>query len=221
MTVNRISERIGRIISGGFYAALEAVEEATPDLIMKQAIKEADEAILEVKAELGAVIAERHQANKMMASISDKHTVLGDQIAIALDQGRDDLAAVAVKKQLELEAMLPDWEARLQTAEEAMRELENYIDQLEGKRADMKNELHDFLEVQKDQQAENVMNTGGGINGLHKANQKMDRAVSAFDRAGGSYHAGSGDDASLKELEKLVADAAVQNRLEKLKAERG
>ena len=40
-----LSSRVGRIISGGLNAILDAVEDAAPDAIMEQYIREIDDAI--------------------------------------------------------------------------------------------------------------------------------------------------------------------------------
>ena len=44
--------RVGRIISGDFNSLVDAVENAAPEVVMEQAIREVDSAIDEVRAEL-------------------------------------------------------------------------------------------------------------------------------------------------------------------------
>ena len=61
-----IGRRVGRLVSGGFNALLNAVENSAPDVIMQQAIREVDEAIDDVRAELGKVIASKHLASSRL-----------------------------------------------------------------------------------------------------------------------------------------------------------
>ncbi|MDH3763867.1 MAG: PspA/IM30 family protein, partial [Gammaproteobacteria bacterium] len=51
-----IANRVGRIISGSLNALVDAVENAAPETVMEEAIREIDGAIDEVRTELGRVV---------------------------------------------------------------------------------------------------------------------------------------------------------------------
>ena len=55
-----LSSRVGRIISGSFHALVDAVENAAPENVMEQAIREIETAIADVRVDLGKVEAQRH-----------------------------------------------------------------------------------------------------------------------------------------------------------------
>ena len=50
-----LASRVGRIIAGGFHALVDAVENAAPESVMEQAIREIESAIADVRADLGKV----------------------------------------------------------------------------------------------------------------------------------------------------------------------
>lgn len=58
-----ISTRVTRLVSGSLHALLDAMEQAAPEAAMAQAIREVEQVIDEVRAELGRVLASRHVAD--------------------------------------------------------------------------------------------------------------------------------------------------------------
>ncbi len=100
----KITGRVSRIISGGFNALLDAVENAAPEAVMEQALREIDEAIEEVRNELGKVIADKHMANSRLIQVNGKCEELAEKIERAVEENRDDLAEVAISQQLDIEA---------------------------------------------------------------------------------------------------------------------
>ena len=79
-----ISGRVGRIISGSLNAILDAVENTAPEAVMEQSIREVDDAIEDVKGELGRVIAAKHLANKKLSDRNCQYEDLTGKIEIAL-----------------------------------------------------------------------------------------------------------------------------------------
>ena len=73
-----IAARVARIVSGSVHALLDAVEDATPEATMAQAVREVDQVIDEVRAELGRVEAAKHlvttQLNKLNTENEHLHT---------------------------------------------------------------------------------------------------------------------------------------------------
>jgi len=214
--MSKLADRIGRLISGGVNAAVEAVEDASPTLIMEQSIREVEEAITEVKAELGRAVAERHQANKKLADLNNKHDELKGQIEVALSKGRDDLASSAISKQMDLEAQIPVVEARITESDEAINELEGYVEALKGKLSEMREELSHFKQNKSEQEGASVIDAVGNPSALNNTNSKIDKAQAAFDRA----HSNSdvqGDSKDLNELKTLARDHEIEERLKAFK----
>ena len=144
-----ISARVGRLVSGSINALVDAVENAAPEVVMEQAIREIDEAIDEVRAELGRVIASKHLANTRLMQENNKHDDLAEKIQLAVKQGRDDLAEAAIAQQLDIEAQIPVLENTIGEASAQEKELEGYINALQAKKREMRKELQEFSEARR------------------------------------------------------------------------
>jgi len=220
--MTNIASRVSRLISGSVNAAIDAVENMSPEMVMEQAIREVEVAMAEVRAELGKATAERHLASKKLADNSSKHEELASQIEVAVAEGRDDLASAAISRQMDLEAQVPVLEQTVADAAEREKELEGYIDALKGKRAEMQEELKAFKARQAERPENTVIDASGNPSSGHEINQKIDRASAAFDRASG--HAAdmlgtsSQDAAAMAELKDLARKSEVEKRLAAMKA---
>jgi phage shock protein A len=222
----KITGRVGRIISGGFNAIIDAVENAAPEAVMEQALREVDDAIAEVRTELGKVIANKHLANSRMTQVNNKCEELAEKIEIAVEQNRDDLAEVAISQQLDVEAQIPILETQLAELSNTEKELEGYISALKGKKGEMKEELRLFKESRKQTV---VGGPGTAASSDGSIENKVSKAESAFDRVlenttGFSSGAGAADRntaAAMSELEDMAKKNRVQERLAAIKGKRG
>ena len=96
MMTEGLINRVKRLVSGGVNSMVDAVESAAPETVMKEAIREIDSAIDEVRDELGLAIANKHHASKRLMEANAKHEDLAEKLRLAVDQGRDDLAEAAI-----------------------------------------------------------------------------------------------------------------------------
>lgn len=136
--------RVGRIVSGGAHALIDALEEVMPDALGQQALREVDQAIDEVRAELGRAIAARHLAAKRLTEQSSRHDDLSAQIELALSQDREDLVRAALEHQLDIEAQVPVLETAVADAAQRQAELEGYLAALQATRREMAEDLTDL-----------------------------------------------------------------------------
>ncbi|MFV1850721.1 MAG: PspA/IM30 family protein [Thalassospira sp.] len=215
-----LSSRVGRIISGGLNAILDAVEDAAPDAVMEQSIREIDDAIEEVRSELGRVIATKHLANKKLSDKNSEHEDLAEKIEIALSEGREDLAEFAVSHQLDIEAQIPVLEQSIAEAAEKERELEGYVAALQARKREMKEELKRFRDARsaaKIDASADAANPSIG-HGVSQATRAFERVM---ERQGG-ISTGSMTEpktaAQLQELEKLARQNRVNERLAAIKS---
>ncbi|MEM6834407.1 MAG: PspA/IM30 family protein [Sphingomonadales bacterium] len=218
--------RVGRIVSGGVNALVDALEGAMPETVMQESMREVDDVIADVRAELGKVIAERHLANKQLIEKSSRHGELTDQIGVALEEGREELAQAAVEKQLDIEAQTPVLEATIGDLTSTEKELEGYIEALKAKRREMETEFQALLKAKASQPgaASASASTPGS-----SADTRAERATSAFDRMlakNGAMGVGGIDakrEADLAELDQLARQNRVKERLAQFKsrAEKG
>lgn len=217
-----IASRVGRLVSGGFNALVNAVEDAAPITLMEEAIREVDSAIDEVRAELGQVIANKHLASKRLVEENRKHGDLSERIELAVKEGRDDLAEVAIAQQLDIEAKIPVLEAAIEDDAAKEKELESYVSALKAKRREMEEELLSFKAAQKASTGESRGSAkGSDVDG------KMEKATAAFDRvinrsSGMPGMSGPEDRATaaqMAELEELSRKNAIKDRLARVKQE--
>lgn len=213
-----IASRVGRIISGSVHALLSAVENAAPEASMEQAIREVDEVIDEVRAELGRASANRHLASSRLMEENRRHDELAAQIEVAVTSGRDDLAEAAIARQLDIEAQVPVLEQAIGEAGNKEKELQGYLSALQAKRRDMQEALAQFI-------ASRAASTAAA-EVVNPATAKLERAESAFDRvlarqtgvAGSTARMNAETAAKLSELNELARKNRIQERLAAAKA---
>ena len=217
----KLTGRVGRIISGTFHALIDAVENAAPEVVMEQAVREIDDAIDEVRVELATVIANKHLANSRLMQVNNKCEDLAEKIELAVSQERDDLAEVAISQQLDIEAQMPVLETQISDLSSEEKELESYITALQGKKREM---LEDLRLYKESQQKSNQPNSATGVTS-NTIDQKVGKAESAFDRimgiSGGRSAIDKDSAQAMSELEDLARKNRIQERLAAIKKNKG
>ena len=99
-----IFARVSRLLSATVEDAVDRVEQAGGDSVMREAIREADRAIDQVKAELETTMSRRLQAARQQKMLMERAEELTTKAKFALDQGREDLAEAALSRQVDFEA---------------------------------------------------------------------------------------------------------------------
>ena len=214
-----LSRRVGRLVSGGFHALIDAAENLAPEAVMNESIREIERAVDEVRAELGKVLAQKHLAAKKMADESNRHEALSDQIRAAVAAERDDLAESGIAEQMDIEARLPVLENTIADCAAHEKELEGFIAALQAKKREMQQQLQDWRSAQQSAAADGGA-TGGNIERIAR---NAEKSGNAFDRIMGRQNAvHSSSDAAqlakLKELEDLSRSNRIAERLAALKA---
>jgi len=216
-----LSARVGRVIAGSVHALLDRIEDAAPEAAMEQALREVDKVIDEVRHELGTMAANRHLAQQQHATLNRQHTQLAEQIEQAIDQGREDLARAGVARQLDIEAQIPVLEKSLAELSGNETELTGYVNALLAKRREMTSALENFRSARKIA-ASSVPQAAGA----RRSEARMESASGAFDRVY-QRHAGLSPAAAgasleqaarLKELDEMVRNNQIEERLAKLRA---
>ncbi|WP_444936884.1 PspA/IM30 family protein [Microbulbifer sp. JMSA004] len=212
-------KRISRLISVSANAVVDSVEATAPESVMEQAIREVDDAIADVRDQLGKVEASKYLNSRALSDENARHKRLAEQIDIAINEGRDDLAEVAIAKQMDIEAQLPILEKAINENEIEIKELGSYILALQGKKREMREQLQEFIAANK-----KVSNrvTADEYGRDRKPKAQVEQATDAFNRAVGNTAIStfdSGIDASkLAELEEFARNNRVKERLAKIKS---
>ena len=215
--------RVKRLVSGGINTLVDAVENVSPETVMKEAIREIEGATAQVRDELGKVIANKHLASTRLMDANAKHEELSGKIQLALGEGRDDLAEAALGRQLDLEAQIPVLENAIKDASHEQVELEGYISALQARMREMEEELATFRTSRESAE------TGGGLpnrSALDQPEQVASSAETAFNRVMRSTTGLPGlapgerqSTAKLAELDRLSRDTRVRERLAALKGD--
>ena len=223
MSENLVS-RVKRLVSGGVNSIVDAVENASPETVMAEAIRDVDGAIDQVRDQLGKVVANKHLANSRLMAANEKHENLNERIELAIHEGRDDLAEAAIARQLDLEAQIPVLESAIKDASAEEADLEGYVAALRARKREMEDDLQAFQTNLADE-------TRGGTTAVdpasNKTERKIENAEAAFNRAmrataglPGLMPADHHNSAKLSELENLARDNRIRERLATLKASR-
>lgn len=215
-----LKTRVGRVIAGGVHALLDKIEDLNPHAAMEQAIREADGVIDEVRHELGTVSANRHLAQQQHAKLNRSHEELRDQIAQALGAQRDDLARAAVSRQIDIEAQIPVLETTLADLARQEQELQGFTAALLAKKREMQEALAEFRKSRA--ATESAAQPVGQAN----VEQRLGKVADAFDKIyqrqtglDGTPQAASLEQAArLSELEQLVRDHKIAERMAQIKA---
>lgn len=216
-----LSRRVGRLVSGGFHALIDAAENLTPEAVMNESIREIERAVDEVRAELGKVLAQKHLAAKKMADESNRHEAIDANLQAAVDAGRDDLAEAGIAEQMDIEARLPILENTIADCAAQEKELEGFIAALQAKKREMQQQLQDWRAAQ--QSMGTGKTAGGNGSDLNRIARDAEKSGNAFDRVMGrqnSVHSSTdaAQLAKLKELEDLSRNNRIAERLAALKA---
>ena len=216
-----LSRRVGRLVSGGFHALIDAAENLAPEAVMNESIREIERAVDEVRAELGKVLAQKHLAAKKMADESNRHEAIDANLQAAVDAGRDDLAEAGIAEQMDIEARLPILENTIADCAAQEKELEGFIAALQAKKREMQQQLQDWRAAQ--QSMGTGKTAGGNGSDLNRIARDAEKSGNAFDRVMGrqnSIHSSTdaAQLAKLKELEDLSRNNRIAERLAALKA---
>ena len=218
-----VLKRVKRLVSGKIEDGVDAMERAGGTSVMREAIRETERAIEDVKAERDEVATRRLQAVRQQKLYVDRLESLNEKAQYALNEGREDLARAALSRQVDYEAQIKHLEKTEANAAEQERSWEETLAQLDMRLAMMEEELKAFESAQ----AEMGIDSDTGSQTSRKASRKIDRAESAFNRAmagaGGAAGISSGDvkvASSLAELETMQRDQVISDRLAALKVKK-
>ena len=187
--------------------------------MMRQAVREIDQVMSEVRVDLGKVEAAKHLITTQLNKLNSENEQLATQIDTALGRGEENLARAGIERQIIIDDQMPVLQRSLAEQQEKGGELEGYITALLAKRREMEGALQDYLASV--QQPTGSM-SGGTSRAGHES--RVENAQSAFDRVLArqtgvtGLRAAGGDAQKLQELRDLSRRNRVEERLAQLKA---
>ncbi len=117
--------RVKRMVSASVYDTVDAMERAGGTSVMREAIREVDRIVDEVKSERDQATAARLQAVRLQGLYKERLETLQEKAEFAIDQGREDLAEAALIRQVEFEDQIE----ALHKAEEEAGEKERHLEE--------------------------------------------------------------------------------------------
>src|SRR3954454_14832426 len=145
-----IFTRASRVLSGSVEDAVDRLEQAGGDAVMREAIREADRAIDQVKAELQSTMARRLQAARQQKMLTEHADELTTKAKFALGEGREDLAEAALSRQVDFEAQAKKLDAVQQQAREEEKRLDDGLVALNARKRQMEDALQAYLVSQRE-----------------------------------------------------------------------
>lgn len=215
-----IFARVSRLLSATVEDAVDRMEQAGGDAVMREAIREADRAIDEVKAQLESVMARRLQAARQRKMLTERVGELTEKASFALKEGREDLAEAALSRQVDFEEHARKFDNVEQQARSEEQRLEDGLAALKSRKGQMEEALSAYLVSRR----EASLGGDGPVRPDRNAEKKVDAAEQAFDRAmagaGGVGFARADADTinRVAEIDGMQKSAAVAERLAALKA---
>ena len=218
--MDNLRKRVNRLLSGSIHSLIGRLEQMNARDILEQTVREIEEAAAELRAEYGRAVASHHLASRHLESLREEHAMLADQALAAVNMQRDDLAGAALSRQIDIEKAIPGAEKTIASCQEKEQELSGAVLALQAKRDEMQAAIARMVEAQKQAHA----NASDGMSA--SSDSRVNAATSAFNRV---YQESTGltpesrvtsvkDAAGMRELQGLIKDGQVQNRLAALKA---
>ena len=218
-----LRKRIARLFSAGAEGAVDRLEIAGNESVMRETIREVDRSIDLVQADYEAIVTRRLHAARQQRMLRARAGELAEKARFALSEDRADLAEAALSKQVDCEAedaKLDDVQTGCQGEE--TRVAEN-LAALKARKEDMTRALADFLEARRD-----VALGGDGPTRVQSdIETRVRNAEHAFGRAltgaGGVDVARTDAEAAnrVAEIDVMHKRAAVSSRLAALRADLG
>jgi hypothetical protein len=178
---DKLLNRIARIIAGITHNAVSQAEQAAAVPVMEQAVRDIDQAVKDVRAEIGQNEATKFNAKRRVGELQREHDELDARIALALKEGKEDLAEAGVGRQLDIENQLSLLQRTLGEAETDIAKLSESINALQASRREAQQRLRDLKRA-----AQETGGPGGDLGAGRSATAKAADAIDDAARLGES-----------------------------------
>jgi phage shock protein A len=212
-----ISSKVTRIISGSTHKLINIIESSMPEVMMEQSIKEIQDAMSEIKSELGKIEATLYLGSKRKIEAENKINDYNELIKIAVDEGKDEHAEAVISQQIDIETQLPIIDSSLKENNNKKIELEKFILALESKIREMKDELKLLKETKVlfDSQTDKENNIEDNISRAEAAFERVVTNIVGKDLTKSSTDMKA--DREIEELKEIRRKNKIEVRLQKFK----
>jgi phage shock protein A len=209
--------RVKRIVCAGLEGVTDAVERVGGPLVMREAVREVERAADRIATQRDKARVQRNQAVARQRNLRGQISTLEGQARFAMERGREDLAQVALSRQMDAEQQVRSLDALIGQAGQQEAAFEEQIAELVARAAQMKREYALF-------EAGHSGGQDGAVGPDRQTTRKVVQAEATFERAMSSaagYGFGLNDPhsaAALGEVEDLQRQAALEQRFAELQA---
>jgi phage shock protein A len=214
--------RVKRIVSANFNEAIDQMEKSQAEIVMKEAIREIDRAVSDIRSEQGKSMAKARQAENQIGMTKKKIEELRGKIELALGEGREDLAKAAIARQIDFESQIPVLGAVISDDSAEQVKFAEYVAALSGRKREMEASLKSFAQARASAQ-ENGAGADGNVHVMKRADQATETFNRAMQNATGLGAVNPAADelaAQLNELDKISHSKTIDERLAEAKAMR-
>jgi phage shock protein A len=187
---------------------------------MREAIREVERAIEDIRAKHEEATTRRVHAGRQQQLIRERLATLREQTVFVIGKGREDLAEATIARQLDFERELERQKRFEAEAKDEIVRLDDCLSQLKVRKGQMEKELANFQAAQREASIAGACPPSADM----RAERKASRAEAAFERAmaaagGATVGLMNADEAAkLSEIETLQRESAIAERLAALRA---
>jgi phage shock protein A len=221
---DKLLSRIARIVAGITHNAVTQAEQAAAVPVMEQAIRDIDQAVKDVRAEIGQNEATKYNAGRRIGELQSERDGLDRKIALALREDKEELTEAGVGRQLDIENQLALLQRTLREAEEDIAKLSGSINALQASRREAQQRLQELKRMAQVAGGPDSGNgPGNGMGGGRSAASKAAEAIDDAQRIGESLTGLPAGESrishkDLDELAELHRQHEIRERLAKHKA---
>ena len=211
---DKLLTRVTRLISGIAHNAMSQAEQAAAIPVMEQAIRDIDDAMKDVRAEIGKSEATKYNVQRRRDELQREHDSLNDKIAVALNEGAEELAEAGAGRQIDIENQLALLRRTEADSKEDIAKLSDSLHALQASRREAQGRLRDL---------KSAANSAGGSSAPKRSSSsKAADAIENAQRLGEDLTGVPGDGQishkDLDDLAELHRQNAIRERLAKHKA---
>lgn len=174
-----ILSRVSRLLSGTVEDVVDRMEQNGSDLVMREAVREVDRAVDQVKLQMERAMAHRLQAVRQQKMLAGHLEQLTEKAKLALREGREDLAEAALARQIDFEAQAEKLDHTAAEAREGEERLGDCLVSLQERKRQMEETLSAFMQSRR----EASLGGDGPRRNERGVEKQVERAEQAFDRA--------------------------------------
>ena len=202
-----VFSRVHRVIRATGESAVDRLERATSGSLMRQAIREVDNAADQTRAQREAAVERRLLAIAQQRIVREEIATLDEQARFALDKGREDLARATVARQMECEAELDRLKAVEGQADAEIGRLDAWLGDIEARKGQMETELDAFETARRE------ASMAGELPAVRKAERAEETFSRAMAAAGTGRPVGRGGATAQAEVRAMQREAEISDRL--------